>query len=120
MDPGDELPCGGYYDQDQKIKAEIKSIVEQKQEERKESSCGDCSCQPEAKKQSCGKICKKCNKEQAVLFHKGEPICQACLFRNMDYKARLLLENTFKVEKTSNLLLCLSGGLSSICMVTIP
>ena len=50
-------------------------------------------------------------------MHKGDPICQECLFRNMEYKCRLLLENTFKVKKDSNLLLCVSGGLNSITMV---
>jgi tRNA(Ile)-lysidine synthase TilS/MesJ len=37
----------------------------------------------------------------------------------MEYKSRLLLENTFKVNKESKLLLCFSGGLNSIAMVTI-
>jgi tRNA(Ile)-lysidine synthase TilS/MesJ len=54
-----------------------------------------------------------------VLLHKGEPICQSCLFKNIEYKTRLVLENSFKVTKNSNLLLCFSGGLSSICMVSI-
>lgn len=52
-------------------------------------------------------------------MHKGDPVCQACIFKNMEYKVRLLLENTLKVTKNSNILICFSGGLSSICLVTL-
>ena len=44
-------------------------------------------------------------------------MCQACLFKNIEYKVRLLIENTFKVKKDSNVLVCVSGGLNSICLV---
>ena len=52
-----------------------------------------------------------------MLLYKGESICQLCLFKNIEYKSRLLLENTFRVGKLSNILVCHSGGLNSICMV---
>ena len=69
------------------------------------------------KREVVGKMCKKCPNGRAVLLHKGDPVCQACVFKNMEYKVRLLLENTFKVNKNSNILVCFSGGLNSIVLV---
>lgn len=51
MEFGDELPCGGYQNEDQKIEAEMKQIVEGKEgkEEKgcgKKEECGDCECKP--------------------------------------------------------------------------
>lgn len=119
MDFDDGMPCGGYEDEDAKIKQEIKDISEEKEPSKQE--CEDCSCPKEkAPVEPVIKThCKKCGKGRAVLLQKGDPICQDCLFKNIEYKCRLLLENSFKVRKDSNLLVCLSGGLNSICLVLL-
>lgn len=115
MEYGDELPCGGFEDEDVKIQEKLKEASLSKDCQKE---CDSCQCQRvEEKKHGTSKICKKCSVGNAVLVYKTEPICQDCLFKNIEYKCRLLLENTFKVDKDSNLLVCLSGGLNSICMV---
>jgi hypothetical protein len=127
MDFDDELPCGGYHNEDKKIEEEIKQAAEGKENAEKakgccekEGGCNNCECKPAPKVETIGKNCKKdkCT-GKAVLLHKGEPICQGCLFKNIEYKTRLVLENSFKVGKNSNLLVCFSGGLSSACLVSI-
>lgn len=73
--------------------AEGKEIVEREKGcGEKEEACGDCECVPPPKVEIVGKICKKdkCG-GRAVLLHKGEPICQNCLFKNIEYKTRLVL-----------------------------
>ena len=52
-------------------------------------------------------------------MHKGQPICRECLFKNIEYKSRLTIENTMKVKQTASILLCFSGGLNSICLANI-
>lgn len=54
-----------------------------------------------------------------MLLHKGEEICRDCLFRSIEYKCRLTLENGIKVKPTDNILLCFSGGLNSICLANV-
>lgn len=39
--------------------------------------------------------------------------------KNIEYKCRLTLENTMKVNGKSKILICFSGGLNSICLVNI-
>lgn len=129
MDFEDELPCGGYQNEDKKIEQEIKLVAEgkecgekEKKCAEKEGGCGDCECTP-APKVKVEPNSRNCKKDKcagrAVLLHKGEPICQGCLFKNIEYKTRLVLENSFKVNKNSNLLVCFSGGPSSACLVSI-
>ncbi len=120
MNFDDELPCGGYEQEDAKIKVKIKQLSEGQD---CSNECGSGICEVECKKEETidqvpAKRCKKCS-GKGVLFYKGEVICQECLFKNIEYKCRLLLENTFKVGRESNLLVCFSGGLNSICLVEL-
>lgn len=61
MEYQDELPCGGFANEDTHIEEEMKQISEGKECEKQE--CGDCECvKEEEAKPIVAKLCKKCGK----------------------------------------------------------
>ena len=86
------MPCGGYENEDAKIKQELKNISEGKECDKLKCENGDCHKKEEGPEKIAIKTyCKKCTKGRAILLYKGDPVCQECLFKVMEYKVRLLL-----------------------------
>jgi tRNA(Ile)-lysidine synthase TilS/MesJ len=46
-------------------------------------------------------------------------MCKACSLRNVEYKCRVNLQNKIKINEKDRVVICLSGGMNSICLTNI-
>lgn len=119
----DELPCGfGGEDLPPILFTEdpseiIKNCCES-------CSCESCDCKPapkpvEPNPNRLTKLCFKCKVNRGALLHKNEPMCRECSLRNVEYKCRVNLQNKIKIKQTDRLLVGLSGGMNSVCLMNV-
>jgi tRNA(Ile)-lysidine synthase TilS/MesJ len=46
-------------------------------------------------------------------------MCRECSLRNVEYKCRVNLQNKIKINQSDKLLVGLSGGINSTCLVNV-
>lgn len=46
-------------------------------------------------------------------------MCKACSLRNVEYKCRVNLQNKIKITEKDRIVVCLSGGMNSVCLGNI-
>lgn len=64
-------------------------------------------------------MCFKCKTTPGSILYKGESMCKACSLRNVEYKCRVNLQNKIKITENDKIVVCLSGGMNSICLINI-
>ena len=46
-------------------------------------------------------------------------MCKACSLRNVEYKCRVNLQNKIKITSNDAVVVCLSGGMNSLCLANV-
>lgn len=73
--------------------------------------------QPKIKKIINKKICYKCKVNKSNYLNRTEFICKECLLKNLNHKFRSNLRAHCKIKHEDYVLVCVSGGASSMAML---
>jgi tRNA(Ile)-lysidine synthase TilS/MesJ len=73
--------------------------------------------QPKIKKIINKKICYKCKTNKSNYLNRTEFICKDCLLKNLNHKFRSNLRAHCKIKHEDYVLVCVSGGASSMAML---